>query len=31
MTSAIRTFDHQGTGFISQSELKFSKHERDGV
>ena len=27
MIHAIRTFDHQGTGFISQSELKFSKNQ----
>lgn len=25
MTNAIKTFDHQGTGFISLNELKFSK------
>ena len=24
MINAIRTFDHQGTGFISQAELQFS-------
>lgn len=25
MTNAIKTFDHQGTGYISVNELKFSK------
>jgi hypothetical protein len=27
MINAIRTFDHQGTGFISQAELQFSKNQ----
>lgn len=27
MINAVRTFDHQGTGFISLNELKFSKHD----
>lgn len=25
MINAVKTFDHQGTGFISINELKFSK------
>lgn len=27
MINAVRTFDHQGTGFISINELKFSNFE----
>lgn len=27
MINAVKTFDHQGTGFISINELKFSKFE----
>ena len=28
MINAVKTFDHQGTGFISINELKFSKKEQ---